>query len=89
MVFERDPSRKGWSSLRAVRAATGTFAGHQQHAWPDLRHQAGSGNRTQSTIATELGISQMHVSRLLSRALALLREAMLSVSGRTTLLTPS
>ncbi|WP_229074122.1 SigB/SigF/SigG family RNA polymerase sigma factor [Actinoplanes sp. DH11] len=36
------------------------------------------GNRTQAEIATELGISQMHVSRLLSRALAWLREAMLS-----------
>ncbi len=36
------------------------------------------GNRTQSDIAAELGISQMHVSRLLSRALSWLREAMLS-----------
>jgi RNA polymerase sigma-B factor len=35
------------------------------------------GNRTQSEIAAELGISQMHVSRLLSRALSWLREAML------------
>ncbi len=36
------------------------------------------GNRTQSEIAAELGISQMHVSRLLNRALSWLREAMLS-----------
>jgi RNA polymerase sigma-B factor len=36
------------------------------------------GNRTQAEIATELGVSQMHVSRLLSRALTWLREAMLS-----------
>jgi RNA polymerase sigma-B factor len=36
------------------------------------------GNRTQAEIADELGISQMHVSRLLSRALSWLREAMLS-----------
>jgi RNA polymerase sigma-B factor len=36
------------------------------------------GNRTQVEIAAELGISQMHVSRLLSHALAWLREAMLS-----------
>jgi RNA polymerase sigma-B factor len=36
------------------------------------------GNRTQSEIAAELGISQMHVSRMLSRALTWLREAMLS-----------
>jgi RNA polymerase sigma-B factor len=36
------------------------------------------GNRTQAEIAMELGISQMHVSRLLSRALGWLREAMLS-----------
>src|SRR6266567_3904698 len=32
------------------------------------------GNMTQSQIATELGISQMHVSRLLARTLAQLRE---------------
>jgi RNA polymerase sigma-B factor len=38
------------------------------------------GNRTQAEIATELGISQMHVSRLLTRALTWLREAMLSDS---------
>lgn len=36
------------------------------------------GNRTQSEIAAEFGMSQMHVSRLLSRALSWLREAMLS-----------
>ena len=36
------------------------------------------GNRTQSEIAAELGISQMHVSRLLTRALTWLRQAMLS-----------
>jgi len=36
------------------------------------------GNYTQSQIAEELGISQMHVSRLLTRALTWLREAMLS-----------
>ncbi|GAB1641197.1 SigB/SigF/SigG family RNA polymerase sigma factor [Krasilnikovia sp. MM14-A1259] len=36
------------------------------------------GNRTQAEIAAELGVSQMHVSRLLSRALTWLREAMLS-----------
>ncbi|MEV6346403.1 SigB/SigF/SigG family RNA polymerase sigma factor [Actinoplanes sp. NPDC051851] len=36
------------------------------------------GNRTQAEIAAELGISQMHVSRLLGRALTWLREAMLS-----------
>lgn len=36
------------------------------------------GNHTQAEIAAELGISQMHVSRLLSRALTWLRQAMLS-----------
>jgi RNA polymerase sigma-B factor len=35
-------------------------------------------NLTQSQIATELGISQMHVSRLLSRTLALLRAGLLA-----------
>ncbi|HLU75125.1 MAG TPA: RNA polymerase sigma factor SigF [Nonomuraea sp.] len=34
------------------------------------------GNMTQSQIATELGISQMHVSRLLARTLAQLREGL-------------
>lgn len=35
------------------------------------------GNKTQSQIAAEIGISQMHVSRLLSGALARLREGLL------------
>jgi RNA polymerase sigma-B factor len=35
------------------------------------------GNLTQSQIAAELGISQMHVSRLLARTLAQLRERLL------------
>jgi RNA polymerase sigma-B factor len=35
------------------------------------------GNMTQSQIATELGISQMHVSRLLARTLTQLREGLL------------
>ncbi|MFC7326301.1 SigB/SigF/SigG family RNA polymerase sigma factor [Marinactinospora rubrisoli] len=35
------------------------------------------GNKTQSQIAEEIGVSQMHVSRLLSAALARLREGML------------
>ena len=36
------------------------------------------GNMTQSQIAAELGISQMHVSRLLARTLASLREGLLT-----------
>jgi RNA polymerase sigma-B factor len=36
------------------------------------------GNQTQSQIAAQLGISQMHVSRLLARTLAQLREQMLA-----------
>jgi RNA polymerase sigma-B factor len=36
------------------------------------------GGMTQSQIATELGISQMHVSRLLTRTLAQLREGLLT-----------
>jgi len=38
------------------------------------------GNMTQSQIAAELGISQMHVSRLLARTLAQLREGLLTQS---------
>ncbi|WP_345600211.1 sigma-70 family RNA polymerase sigma factor, partial [Thermocatellispora tengchongensis] len=36
------------------------------------------GNMTQSEIAGELGISQMHVSRLLKKVLTQLRTALLS-----------
>src|SRR5207248_11621654 len=36
------------------------------------------GNMTQSQIAAELGISQMHVSRLLARTLAQLRQGLLA-----------
>ena len=36
------------------------------------------GNMTQSQIATDLGISQMHVSRLLAKTLAQLREGLLA-----------
>jgi RNA polymerase sigma-B factor len=35
------------------------------------------GNMTQSQIAAEIGISQMHVSRLLARTLTQLREGLL------------
>jgi len=38
------------------------------------------GNKTQSEMAAELGLSQMHVSRLLTKALGWLRQAMLSDS---------
>lgn len=38
------------------------------------------GNRTQTQIAAELGISQVHVSRLLTRALAQLRTALADAS---------
>jgi RNA polymerase sigma-B factor len=37
-------------------------------------------NMTQSQIAAELGISQMHVSRLITRTLAQLRESLLADS---------
>jgi RNA polymerase sigma-B factor len=39
------------------------------------------GNMTQSQIAAELGISQMHVSRLLSHALGVLREGLGNAAG--------
>ncbi len=41
-----------------------------------ILHMRFSGNMTQSEIAAEIGISQMHVSRLLAQSLAWLREAM-------------
>ena len=39
------------------------------------------GNMTQSQIAAEIGISQMHVSRLLAHALTVLREALSPAAG--------
>ena len=36
------------------------------------------GNMTQSQIAAQLGISQMHVSRLLAHAIGVLREGLLA-----------
>ena len=39
------------------------------------------GNATQSQIASELGISQMHVSRILAKSLATLREGLLEDSA--------
>lgn len=41
------------------------------------------GNKTQSEIAGEVGISQMHVSRLLARTLGQLREGLLDFDERT------
>jgi len=41
-----------------------------------ILHMRFSGNMTQSQIAAEIGISQMHVSRLLAQTLAWLRAAM-------------
>ncbi len=39
------------------------------------------GNLTQAEIGEQLGISQMHVSRLLTRALGYLREQLLTEDG--------
>jgi RNA polymerase sigma-B factor len=40
------------------------------------------GNMTQSQIAGQLGISQMHVSRLLSHAMGVLREGLVADARR-------
>jgi RNA polymerase sigma-B factor len=58
-----------------------TVAGLLMRLPPRERHMLAMrfyGNRTQVEIAAELGVSQMHVSRLLGHALIWLREAMLS-----------
>jgi RNA polymerase sigma-B factor len=41
------------------------------------------GNHTQAEVAAKLGISQMHVSRLQTRALARLRGMLLGPDGKT------
>jgi DNA-directed RNA polymerase specialized sigma24 family protein len=64
---------------RQKRSARSTSASSSRPAGPTWRRRSVYlrffENRTQSEIAAEIGISQMHVSRILSQTLATLRDA--------------
>jgi RNA polymerase sigma-B factor len=66
--------------VEGVRAHLGGLPGREQRIL-NLRFY---GNLTQIEIGQRLGISQMRVSRLLTRALAYLRDQLASEPGRNT-----
>jgi len=69
MIGEEDPEIDHALSMQAVTEHWGELPEREQHILV-LRFY---GNLTQAEIGTRLGLSQMHVSRLLTRALAHLR----------------
>ncbi|OLB81521.1 MAG: hypothetical protein AUI14_03105 [Actinobacteria bacterium 13_2_20CM_2_71_6] len=71
MLGERDPAVESLDDRMALATLLPYLPEREQR----ILHMRFSGNLTQSQIATEIGISQMHVSRLLSQTLAWLREA--------------
>jgi RNA polymerase sigma-B factor len=77
MLGARDPAVESVDD----RMTLATLLPHLPEREQRILHLRFFGNMTQSQIATEIGISQMHVSRLLGQALAWLREAM---TGDTT-----
>jgi RNA polymerase sigma-B factor len=72
MLGERDPAVETLDD----RMTLGSLLPHLPEREQRILHMRFSGNMTQSQIAAEIGISQMHVSRLLSQTLAWLRDAM-------------
>ncbi len=77
-----DRSRYRRPDLRAVDrgcSTSGTSAGHLAGAHPPDPGLRFTDELSQSQIATEVGLSQMHVSRLLTRALAELKTALSAV----------
>jgi RNA polymerase sigma-70 factor (sigma-B/F/G subfamily) len=69
-----DPGLEAVESREALRDLVGLLPRREQRILT-LRF---FGNKTQAQIAQEIGVSQMHVSRLLAHALAQLRAALLS-----------
>jgi RNA polymerase sigma-B factor len=65
-----DPGFNGVVMHESLLPAVATLPPREQR----ILHLRFYGNQTQSQIAQQLGISQMHVSRLLAKALATLRE---------------
>lgn len=74
ILGEPDPAFELIENSAVLRALLPTLSEHQQRIIALRFH----GNLTQTQIATDIGVSQMHVSRLLSDALATLRQAMLA-----------
>jgi len=72
MLGQRDPAVESLDD----RMTLATLLPHLPEREQRILHMRFSGNMTQSQIATEIGISQMHVSRLLAQSLAWLRDAM-------------
>jgi RNA polymerase sigma-B factor len=75
MIGAEDPELDGATDMDAVWGHVGQLPEREQRLLV-MRYY---GNMTQSEIGERLGISQMHVSRLLSHALGYLREQFLDV----------
>jgi RNA polymerase sigma-B factor len=75
LIGAEDPGLELTEDLEAVRAHWMELPGRERR----LLMMRFYGNMTQAQIGDQLGISQMHVSRLLSRALSYLRERITGV----------
>jgi RNA polymerase sigma-B factor len=77
LLGEDDPALERTVDLEAVKAHWSELSGREQK----LLTMRFWGNMTQAQIGDQLGISQMHVSRLLTRALDYLRERIADPRG--------
>jgi RNA polymerase sigma-B factor len=78
LLGAEDPGLERTVDMESVRAHWHELPGREQR----LLMMRFYGNMTQAEIGEQLGISQMHVSRLLSRALGYLREKIAEPQGR-------
>ncbi len=74
LMGDVDPALEGVDDRESLRPLIAKLAKREQK----ILAMRFFGNMTQSQIATEIGISQMHVSRLLARSLAQLRQGLLT-----------
>jgi len=74
LIGDEDPDLEGVEQREALRPLIARLPRREQR----ILAMRFFGNMTQSQIAAATGISQMHVSRLLSHALAVLREGLLA-----------
>ncbi len=77
LLGEEDPNLEHVIDMQAVWAHWGDLAEREQQ----MLLMRFYGNMTQSEIGQRLGVSQMHVSRLLAEALRLLRERLVEPSA--------